>query len=429
MKINFARLNHVFIPATKEGRDRLRRGRLGRVLAPFFYLYESLSPEGGAFFVAALLCGVLGLEVSANEVHAVWGCLTALLLVSLLCARRYRLRGVGLRVLVPRRVSVGDPLTFTLVARNDGAVEHQALQFLGPFLPWDGHWDGDAAPLPVLPPGAEGRVEAHARFVARGEHHLDPFRVAALAPLGLALGPSVYSDGCRFLVVPRIANVRQVTTPLGTRHQPGGVALASRTGESMELLGVRPYRAGDPVRDLHARSWARVGAPVVREYRQEYFSRIGIVLDTDVAAAPEQDEEVLEGAISLAAGIIGKLTQGEALIDLLVVGRTVHSLTLGRSLGTFEQALDLLACVQPGPAFSADLLLQQLQPHIGRLSCVLFIALSWDPARARLAGRIRSGGTGCAAVVVTPEAQPPGPATDLHRVSLAALQRGEPLHL
>ena len=49
--------------------------------------------------------------------------------------------------------------------------------------------------------------------------------------------------------------------------------------------------APDIVRDLHARSWARHGSPMVREYHEEYFPRIGIVLDTDSGAANREHLE------------------------------------------------------------------------------------------------------------------------------------------
>src|SRR6185437_10313511 len=137
------------------------------------------------------------------------------------------------------------------------------------------------------------------------------------------------------------ARVLGLATPPGARYQPGGVALASKTGESMDLLGVRPYRPGDPVRLLHARTWARTGTPVVREYQEEYFSRIGVIID---AAAPSP--RVLEAILQLAAGAVAFLSRGEALIDLLVVGERVHDLTIGRHLGFLDQALDLLACVE-----------------------------------------------------------------------------------
>ena len=111
------------------------------------------------------------------------------------------------------------------------------------------------------------------------------------------------------------------------------MALASKTGESMDLLGVRPYRPGDPARDLHARSWARTGQPVVREFQEEYFSRVGVVVDIDGSL---EDPPRFEASLSLAAGVIARLSRGEALIDLLVVGEEVHSLTIGRSLGFLD---------------------------------------------------------------------------------------------
>src|SRR5262249_15781172 len=153
-------------------------------------------------------------------------------------------------------------MRFAVVVHNDGPRDVHAVRVAGPFLPWDGRYVGDAPRIALVRAGESARVEVSARFVERGEHHLDAFTAALLVPLGLAQGRSVASAGSRFLMVPRIARVVRLRTPPGTRYQPGGVALASRTGESMDLLGVRPYRAGDPVRHLHARSSARVGAPV-----------------------------------------------------------------------------------------------------------------------------------------------------------------------
>ncbi len=442
MKINFARLNHVLIPTTKDQRDRLRESRVAFLMVPLIFLWETLTPDGTAFALSALLCGALGLEVTSNDTHLLWGALTGLLLGSVLLSRIYRLDGVRLRVNAPQRVTIGDELTFTLSAINEGARDRRALRFAGPFLPWDGRFTSPAPGLATLPSGETRCVETRARFTSRGEHHLDPFRVAALCPLGLAQGPGVYTGGCRFLVVPPIANVVRIGAPQGRRHQPGGVALASKTGESMDLRGVRPYRPGDPVRDLHARSWARTGVPVVREYQQEYFSRIGVILDTDegpagglLARGPSRSRsqeifagEALEPALSLAAGVLSCLSRGEALIDLILVGDKVHPLTLGRSLGSFEQALDLLACVKPGPRFDGERVFASLSSHILRLSCVIFLALRWDAGRARLADRVRAMGVGCKVLLIAEEAPATGEDPPLP-VSPRALARGEALFL
>src|SRR6185312_7325841 len=111
-------------------------------------------------------------------------------------------------------------------------------------------------------------------------------------------------------------------------------------------------------------SWARTGRPIVREFEEEYFRRVAVVVDADA-----YDEGRGEAAIALAAGIVAKLARGEALIDLLVAGDRVHDLTLGRSLGFLEQALELLACfdLPTEPAPDATRVLARMQPHLSRL--------------------------------------------------------------
>jgi uncharacterized protein (DUF58 family) len=420
VKVNFARLNHILIPNTKAGRDRFRASRFGRLLRPLALFYGALSDEGRVLAVAAVGIGGFGVDVQSTVVYLLWSALAGLLLASLLLTRFHRLDGVRLTVDAPRRVTLGDPITFSIVARNEGLRDREAVRVHGPFLPWDGVWTARSPELARLPAGAAQRMELAARFSARGEHHLDPFSATALVPLGLAQGRAVTSSGVKFLVVPRIARVVRLSTPPGARYQPGGVALASRTGESMDLLGVRPYRPGDPVRLLHARSWARTGAPVVREYQEEYFTRIGVVVD---AAAP--DERRLAAILSLAAGVVAFLGRGEALIDLLVVGDRVHDLTIGRHLGFLEQALDLLACVEIDAApLSPARLLTRLAPHLSRLACIVVVAPTWDDGA--LGERIRGAGVACTMLVVGAEG---GRTAGMVRVPVEAIERGEALAL
>jgi uncharacterized protein (DUF58 family) len=424
MGINFARLNHILIPTTKEGRDRFRATRLGRLLAPFGWLYGALSDEGRVLAVAAVVIGGFGFDVQETVVYLLWSILAGLLLASLLLTPFYTLDAVSVDVEAPRRVTIGEPMTFSVLVRNDGTRQRIGVRVHGPFLPWDGTWTGPLVELERVAPGNSARADLVARFAARGEHHLDSFYATALVPFGLAQGRPARSPGVRFIVVPRIARVVRLGTPPGARYQPGGVALASRTGESMDLLGVRPYRAGDPVRLLHARSWARTGTPVVREYQEEYFSRIGVVVD---AHAP--DARHLEAALSLAAGVVAFLSRGEALIDLLVVGDRVHDLTIGRHLGFLEQALDLLACVEmekkPVPV---ERLLERMSAHLGRLSCVVVVTPAWDGGV--LADRIRAAGVACTTLIVAAE-RDAGPARtrDVQRVPLDGIEKGEALAL
>ncbi len=421
--MNFARLNHLFVPSTKEGRDRLRNGRWSKVVGFVEGTYQQLTHPGMGLLLFWLICGALGLEVRARQVYLLWCGVSGAFLVSILLRRFYDMPGLQLRLKAPARMTLGEVLNIDIEAKNDGPKALTSLWAQGPILPWDGSYQPPAPTHSYLPAGEVATLKVQIRFIERGEHHIDPFVVSRVVPLGLLCGPNLKTPGLRFLVLPKPAKVSQLTLPMNHRHQPGGVALASSTGESTEIGGLRPYRAGDPVRDLHHRAWARLGIPVVREYQQEYFTRVGIIFDTDFSAA---DEETFEAGISLAAGVLSHLARGETLIDLIVMGESLHQLTMGRSLGFLQQGLDLLACVQPGPKLRPENLLGTLTPHLERLSSLVFISLSWDEKRAHIAQELRRNGVGLLVLQVGDTHEDLG---DRRQVSRAAVQASEDLRL
>ncbi|MFO0740631.1 MAG: DUF58 domain-containing protein [Labilithrix sp.] len=395
--VKWARLNHILIPKTKADRDRVRATRVGRAFGAMFALWGSLTDEGRTLSVVLPLSAAVAIDVQRSTAYLVPAVLFGLLLGSLVIARWLRLDRTTVAVSCPRRVTVGEEVSFSVTCKREAGAP-VAVRVRGPFLPWDGTWTGERPPEIVLADGTPKTTSMKARFIARGLHHLDSFTAAAVAPLGLACGPRKESDGAKLYVVPRIANVARLPLAVATKHQPGGVALASKAGESMDLLGVRPYRPGDPVRDLHARTWARTGAPAVREYQQEYFTRVGVILDTGF-----RNTEKLETAIELAAGVIAHLSRGEALIDVLVVGDVIHELTVGRSLGYLDQALELLAGVESGPALKAETLIRKLDPHLGQLSTVFALVSPEAAEKSVLEQRLRDRGLACKTIEIDDE--------------------------
>lgn len=427
--LDFARLNHVLIPSSAADRERWRRTRTGRVFRPLFRLYERGTREGHLTFLLAVVATVLSLEVDSNDAHLLWAALTGAVGFSLLASVLFRVDGLQLQVVAPPRVAVGEEVTFAIVLHNASDHALTGLHVDGPFLPWDGVWTRDLASVARLAPGASETVTCHARFRARGEHHLEAFRSSALVPFGLCQGPPAYSAGCRFVVVPPVARVVSITTPTLARHQPGGVPRVTSTGESFDLRGVRPYRPGDPIRDLHARTWARVGYPVVREYQQEYFRRVAIVIDPDTSGAGHP--AVLDALVSLAAGLASALGRDDTLVDLVIVGGRLHELNAHGGLGAdlLGPTLDVLACVEPGAAIDPDAVLAALGPHAGRLSAALILTVSPSDAHRSIGDRLRALGIGHRTLAVY-DARRPAPATqdDVARFAHDAILRGDPVH-
>lgn len=419
--MNLSKLNYILIPSSKEERERLQSRPVGKVFRFLFRVYFMFSREGRVLFFLWMLTSIMSINIGFTQYYVAWSVLTGVLFGSFLFRRWVTLDGVALGFTGPQRATVGEEVHLSAEIKNHSDKAHQAIRLERPFLTWDGTYTSPFLSVSHLDPGEHQSLPIRVLFIARGEHILDPLTARALAPFGLAMGPSISSLGLTFLIIPKIKPVAHIDIDTTMKYQPGGVALASTTGEAQELVGVRPYRPGDPIRDIHSKTWARIGEPAVREYQQEYFTRIGIFIDTEGGVSDEPD---FEGMISLAAGIVARLSHGEALLDLLVIGSDVHELTLGRSLGFMEQALDLLACVEPQGAFQASSMQHRLAAHLSRLSCVIIVSLRWDEERQQFAEWIEHQQVRCRRIIVTHKKPVPfAEETGATLIKLADIQR------
>jgi uncharacterized protein (DUF58 family) len=426
-KIDWDRLNHILIPLPTSSRaERRRLSPVGRFLLGTFTLF---TPEGRGFFVVVLLVGVFGVEVYHNQIYLLSNLLFGVLAAAIAAALLSRRARTELTLRLPARVAVGQAFDAVVELKTDASRPTPGAVRVGrPFLPYFAKWTTSTRYAPEWSDGRASIVQPVV-FNRRGDFSLDGFTAYEVAPFGLTQRRLGESQAFSVRVVPKPANVVAMKTPLASKHQPGGVALASKTGESMELIGVRDYRRGDRLRDISARAWARTGKPAVREYREEYFSRIGVFLDTDALL---YDDPAFEAAIELAAGIVRHVSRGEALIDLLVAGDRVQTLMLGRSLGYLEQALDFLATVEKSPPYDREALMAQVAPHTEQLSCAVVISGQWGDDQAALAAQLEARGVRVVRVVVTSDDVPEGGGTGADgviRFSTETVRGGEPLAL
>ena len=85
---NFARLNHVLIPSTKEGRDRIRSGWAGKLGWPLVATYGALTDEGRMLSLLMVIVGALGIDTHNSELYVLWAMLAAVLCTSILVRPR-----------------------------------------------------------------------------------------------------------------------------------------------------------------------------------------------------------------------------------------------------------------------------------------------------------------------------------------------------
>ncbi|PCI37117.1 MAG: DUF58 domain-containing protein [Elusimicrobia bacterium] len=402
--------------------DRLRYNTLRIGIAVFERLRLRLTPAGWLILGFWLVAGAMGIDPTQSTAYQAFGLLTGIWLVSL-CSLFFFQPRLQVSRRLPRFASAGEPLRYRWSIVNEGpeladvilrdSVEHrvpsyelfcaangyrdESRTFVERFFGY-GRWRAlirrtaartEFAEVPFAKTGA--RVEAYGKITpaCRGRLELKGALATRVGPLGLMRSLVMIPVPDRVLVLPKRYPVGRLDMPGSARFQPGGVALASRIGESPEFAGLREYRPGDPLRRIDWKSWAKEGRPIVREYHDEQFVRHALVLDTFVPAARE---DLFEEAVSVASSFAQSLLTQESLLDLLFVVDQAYCVTAGRGLGTSEQMLEVLAGVQR----CEDQDIATLEASVARrrdvLTGCIFILTAYDEARRSLVASLEAVG-------------------------------------
>ncbi len=185
-------------------------------------------------------------------------------------------------------------------------------------------------------------------------------------------------------VFPQYFPLTSINMKIGSRYQPGGMLFSSNTGESPEYIGNREYRSGDMLRKIDFKSWARLTKPTVKEYHEEYYCRIALVLDTFVDPRLKKGPYgyfQLEGAVSLAASIAEYISEDEFILDIFAVGPELYTFRSGRSIAHFENVLEVLSCVEECAASPFEDIAPDFMRELDNITSVIFVLLDWDDER------------------------------------------------
>lgn len=395
------------------------------------------TPAGRLALGALAAAGVVGFDTHHTLGYQAFTFVAALLVIAALWTRAFRTR-VTVRRVLPRYATVGEPLAYRLVVENPSDRGERGLvliedladprpsfaEFLATRAPGEEGWNrfdralgyprwrwlvarnqGTVpAPTPVPPIGPRQTAEVRLTLTPhrRGEFRFVGVTVARPDPFGLIRALVRRPLPHSLVVLPRRYPMPALCLPGSRRFQRGGVTLAGSVGDSEEFVALREYRAGDPVRHLHWKSWARVGRPVVKEYQDEFFVRHALVLDTFAESGSASFEE----AVSVAASLACAVETHEALLDLIFVGPETYVFTVGRGLGQVDRLLEVLAGVRVCADRPFRVLHHAVVARHAALSGVLCVLLGWDEDRRALVRQLHALGVPVRPLVVTADPAP-----------------------
>jgi len=296
--------------------------------------------EGWWFLAATLLVGAAAVDAGINLYFLTFGMMVCLVVAGVGLSE-LGLSGLRVRRVLPPAVHAGTPYLMGIALENrkrrlpsfsievEDLIEGRPIEKRCYFL--------------KLPAGRLQETAYRNTMARRGRYRLSGFRLATKFPFGLVPRARTVADADDLYVYPAlIPPPASLLRGLPAHPAPGRSFAPSRQGE---FRGLRAFRPGDDPRDIHWRSSARRGIPLVREKEDEETRAATVVLDND--AQTGADPEAFERAVSEAAGICVELVQRGFSVGLAVRGGEVRPAV---GAGQAERLLRALAEIAPEAA-------------------------------------------------------------------------------
>jgi uncharacterized protein (DUF58 family) len=302
-----------------------------------------------------LLAGLLAILGEWSVAFARWWCLPAgMLLLGLACeaAALGRVR-LELRLATAERWLLGRPQRLELAFRQHGAeVSWIQAALTAP--------EAVAAAPRVetlkLPRGLEASTSLEAVGRRLGPIAWPPPRVRIRGALGLAWWPRRIAAECTVTVVPDLL----ARADAGSGSRRTGEQRARIAGSGTEILQLREYRRGDPLRLIDWKATARRRRPVSRDMTEDQHLEILVAVDAGRAsglAAGEVDR------LGLYVNVAARLAQRAAELDdavglLVFAAQPLMALAPARGDAAVAQVRKLLAAcrvqsVESNPVLAA----------------------------------------------------------------------------
>jgi uncharacterized protein (DUF58 family) len=240
----------------------------------------------------------------------------------------------------------------------------------------------------------------------RGVIRLDDLRVLLPDPFGFFQRVArISAPPATLTVLPPRYRLPAIELPGSARFQIGGETSSNAIGQTGEFVGLRDYQPGDPIRQIHWKSWAKTNRPIVKELEDTFYPRYGMVFDTFPAPG---DELLFEDAVSVAASFAASFDTRESLLDLMFIKDRAHIVTVGRGMARTEKLLEVLAAVEAEPEEHFDTLTKLVQRYRDELTSCLVICCGWSESRAAFVRQLAGSGLECALLAVGHGSSPAG---------------------
>jgi uncharacterized protein (DUF58 family) len=198
----------------------------------------------------------------------------------------------------------------------------------------------------IVRPKISEVAQYECRIARRGTYEFGPVRLATGFPFGLLNAWQNTTTRARMVVYPKMAALAPNWSGMIENRREGLTASRNSSGPNDgEFFGIRSWRNGDSRRWIHWRTTARLGELAVRQFEQRNRTQLSLVLDPYLP--PDQSDEDLERAISIAAAMVHELSlMNTNRLSIGIADSRAAALCSNRVTDFRHAALESLALVQ-----------------------------------------------------------------------------------
>jgi uncharacterized protein (DUF58 family) len=202
---------------------------------------------------------------------------------------------------------------------------------------------------------------------ARGVHAFGPARLEAGDPLGLSVVIEDVETRDELVVLPKTLQLPEEMLAALGRPLVGAPSRRSLIRDPSGLIGIRPYRPGDPLKSINWRATARTRDLQTNEFEPSTEAEVLILLNLRTFEFAWQgiDPELMELLCVVAASVASAFAEHDLAVGLSSNGVVAHQrgpIDVDPAPGTLPEILDGLARIAlfPAPPFGR-LLQRELQ--------------------------------------------------------------------
>lgn len=252
------------------------------------------------------------------------------------------IRGVSVkRKWSHQRVVAGDSIKVELTVRRKLPLPFSWL-LIRERMDWTLNVSTGSAEF-FLPHQKEYKIEYQIHHLRRGRYRFEGVELFGGDWFGLVTRTRMVKAHWTLWVYPRIKPITLDGQPARWGTETG---LFRRLRDGQVVTGVRPYRLGDRLHQIHWKRSARGQGLVTKERDQEMDEKVQLVLDQRNRAYRGK-EEAFERAVTLTASLAHMMHQQKQPLHVSLTGKKPFQLTVAPTEESYITMLETLAMVKP----------------------------------------------------------------------------------